>query len=251
MNFNPDIRAKLRILRTNYEMFGWLSTLKSGLAYLLGEGQRDRFDERYGVSTALTVEPARAGIADDAARAQAVRYVAVREEVIRHILETLEAELDLRTSSFVDLGCGKGRALIAASWFPFAHVLGVEISPLHCESARDNIARVRASDVQSKQIRCDDIEVECVDAAYFSPPKSDLLVYLYRPFKEAMLTRVLDHVSHLRDTRGCRILVAYCCPVEEFVFENHARFIKLAEHQVISEEHSWNLWECTADRGHD
>src|SRR6516225_8353137 len=43
--------------------------------------------------------------------------------------------------TFVDIGCGKGRALMVASAFPFRRLVGVEISPELCEIARANTAR--------------------------------------------------------------------------------------------------------------
>jgi SAM-dependent methyltransferase len=42
--------------------------------------------------------------------------------------------------TFIDLGCGEGRALVIASEFPFRAIVGVELSPALCATATANAA---------------------------------------------------------------------------------------------------------------
>jgi SAM-dependent methyltransferase len=76
--------------------------------------------------------------------------------------------------TFVDLGCGKGRALMVASAFPFRRLVGVEISPELCEIARANTAR--------RPEWSDRISVINQDAIRFIFPDGPLLIFLYYPF---------------------------------------------------------------------
>ena len=50
-------------------------------------------------------------------------------------------QLDYQRFGFVDVGSGKGRALLLASDYPFREIIGVELSPELDRVARANIAR--------------------------------------------------------------------------------------------------------------
>lgn len=110
------------------------------------------------------------------------RYQATGEDELVAALEFL-AE-DLRTFSFIDLGCGKGRTLMVASRRGFHRVIGVEFAKELVEIAKCNLSRHQASDVI----------VSHGDAADFTFPGGDMVVYLYNPFSEEVLRKVLDNL---------------------------------------------------------
>jgi len=112
----PSQPDKLAIVRTNLQIFGAWRTLGDILGYLFNRPPRDRFDRTYGVATAGSVEKTEAGVTDEAALADAIRYVPISEPVMRHVLDRATRVLDPATATLVDLGCGKGRALVMASW---------------------------------------------------------------------------------------------------------------------------------------
>jgi SAM-dependent methyltransferase len=89
---------------------------------------------------------------------------------------------------FIDLGCGKGRALLVAAHFPFAHLLGVELSSGLCDSARANT---------SPNPR---IAILHADAASILYPEAPLLLFLYHPFLAPQLRRVLSNLQRQRRT---------------------------------------------------
>src|SRR5882762_6389090 len=101
---------KLAIVRNNLRMFGILRTLIDILGYLFTGPPRDRFDRTYRVLTAGNVELTAAGVTDPAALADAIRYVPISEQVMRHVLTHATRTADPAEVAFVDLGCGKGRA---------------------------------------------------------------------------------------------------------------------------------------------
>src|SRR5688572_15712537 len=57
---------------------------------------------------------------------------------VNHVLSGLEL---IPNSSIIDIGCGKGRAMLAMAHFPFKKIAGVEISPELANIARRNLAR--------------------------------------------------------------------------------------------------------------
>lgn len=245
MQYNPDIGGKFKIVMNTYRVFGFWETLKEIILYLLSQKPPDDFDKKYGVLTSGITESSDAGIADETARSLAVGYVPSREVVIRHILENTTQGLDLKTYTFVDLGCGKGRTLLLAAQLPFKEVIGVELSPMHCEVAESNIARYLSG--AKNPALCQSLRVSCINAADFVFPDSDLLIYMYRPFLGPIFKTVADNLRRFQAVTGHRVLIGYSCPVEELILEEYPGFVKRTEYQVISMDYSWSLWECEAE----
>ena len=98
--------------------------------------------------------------------------------------------------TFVDLGCGKGRAVLLASELGFRDVVGVELSPLLTAIARTNVARWIADGKGFSPIR-----IEQADAADFVWPAGPCVVFLFNPFGAVVLKRVVERmIAHFRDT---------------------------------------------------
>jgi len=66
-----------------------------------------------------------------------------------------------------------------AAQLPFKEVIGVELSPLHCEVAETNIKRY-LSDVRIP-VLCRNVRVSCVNAADFQFPDANLLIICTDP----------------------------------------------------------------------
>jgi SAM-dependent methyltransferase len=111
-------------------------------------------------------------------------YYGIAPSALTQALELLPDPHD--GFDFVDLGCGKGRALLVAAQFPFRSIFGVELSPELCEVARANTA----SDPR--------IAIEQQDAATAHYPDGPLIVYLYHPFLRPVLRRVLANLERRR-----------------------------------------------------
>jgi len=121
-----------------------------------------------------------------------------------------EIDLTYEDFTFVDIGAGKGRALLVASLLPFKEIVGVEYSEAMCDIARRNIERFPRD-----RMRCTDIEVVCEDAATFRFPDGPLLIYLYNPFQEPVMRQVVENVEGLCKSQPVERLVlchmAGCC----------------------------------------
>ncbi|HEX3680568.1 MAG TPA: class I SAM-dependent methyltransferase [Galbitalea sp.] len=115
----------------------------------------------------------------------ATAYLGIAPSTFMQALSILD--FDLGRFSFVDLGCGKGRALMLAAEFPFQQLLGVEIVPELCQIARENIAK--------NPVWRDRITVLNADAAEVQLPDGPLLIFLFDPFLSAVLRRVLANLE--------------------------------------------------------
>ncbi len=107
-------------------------------------------------------------------------YWAISPSTLRQAFAALPFDPALYT--FVDLGCGKGRALLLAAQHGFRAVLGVELSPALAGIARANTAPHP------------NIQVLTQNAAQAALPNGPLLVFLYHPFLPALLRRVLTNL---------------------------------------------------------
>ena len=98
------------------------------------------FDERFGVETSGLIYELPSGHQHDLYNNG---YFAVAPSVFHAVMSVMRErlQLDYRRFSFVDVGSGKGRALLLASDYPFREIIGVELSPELDRVARANIAR--------------------------------------------------------------------------------------------------------------
>lgn len=101
-----------------------------------------------------------------------------------------ELPIDFRQFTFVDLGSGKGRALLMASEYPFLRIIGVEILPALDRAARENIRAY-----QSPRQRCSQIQTICADAREFEFPADPLVLYLFNPLPESALRQVIERLE--------------------------------------------------------
>lgn len=102
--------------------------------------------------------------------------------------------------TFVDLGCGKGRALLVAATFPFPHILGVEISSNLCEIARRNTTSYPQ------------ITIIHHDVTTFHHPETSLILYLYHPFLAPLLRQLLRNLERQFRSSPREIFLLYANP---------------------------------------
>jgi SAM-dependent methyltransferase len=106
---------------------------------------------------------------------------------LRRIFKRLH--LDFSRFTFIDMGCGKGRMVLAASAFPFASVIGVEFAPSLCRVAESNLARCRFLRRRAGSTRI----IEC-DAAELAMPGTPCVFFFYNPFDFALLEIVIQRI---------------------------------------------------------
>jgi hypothetical protein len=122
------------------------------------------------------------------------------------------------TDVFIDFGSGKGRIVYQAAKFPFARVIGVEISPKLNELARQNV------DNRRHKLACDNIEFVTVDAADFEVPDDATIAYLYHPFSGGTFEAVIGNIIESLDRNPRRLTVVYQMPWREDYVLGTGRF---------------------------
>lgn len=172
------------------------ATCRRALSHWRARRATDAFDALHGTDTGGLEPLWKLDIASPNAR-HGERYEATTEDELVSALEFLSEPL--HDFTFIDLGCGKGRTLLVASRLGFRRVIGVEFARELADTARRNLAAAGAERSQ----------VLHADAADWAFPAGDTVVYLYNPFSEAVLSRVLDN---LRAARSGRLYVVYKQP---------------------------------------
>jgi SAM-dependent methyltransferase len=189
-------------------------------------GFHRNFDEIWGVDTGGHIELSTIGSIDGAAASFGAHYLGSPVTFIRGILRSLNIRYE--DYVFVDLGSGKGRALLLAAELPFREVVGVEISPELHAVALSNIARLPTN---ARRV----VRAEVGNAARFAIPDSNAVIFLANPFWGPVLDAVIDNiVAALVSTRH-DVLVLYLYPKHREAFDA-CRFLAVrnqGEHYVI------------------
>lgn len=117
-----------------------------------------------------------------------------------------------RDFTFLDFGSGKGRTLLMASDYAFRHIIGVELLPALHQIAQENLHLYK-----SESQRCFNLQSICADATSFPFPEGPLVVYLFNPFPEAGLRRVIANLEQSLRDHPRPAYVLYHNPLLEYV----------------------------------
>jgi 16S rRNA G966 N2-methylase RsmD len=111
-------------------------------------------------------------------------------------------------SVLVDFGSGKGRVLLIAASFGFREARGIEFAQELCHIARTNWLAYK----QKRRVAtvCQVVEVDAVD--YAIKPDENVF-FLFNPFDNVILDRVLVNLQKSIEQRPRRVLICcYNCP---------------------------------------
>ena len=192
-----------------------------GSQYLYGGMFRTHpFDSAHGIATSGNELP-RDFLAQDSAVENAFAYLGSQPSVIRQALSMLPS---VYHATFMDIGCGKGRPLFVATEFPFKGIVGVELSPRLAAIARRNAATMRTRYPDRTPVR-----IALADASTFAMPAGDLVIFMYHPFGEAAMQKLLARIeTALAGEERRSICVIYYNPVLARLFDAspflHRRF---------------------------
>ncbi len=121
--------------------------------------------------------------------------------------------------AFLDLGCGKGRALILAAEYGYGRVVGVEFSDLLCRIAESNLSRyARRSSARAAY------EVVHADAAGYPIPDDVSTVFMFNPFDAVIMTKVVQNITASLTRRPRRLHIIYRHPLHREILDGSGLF---------------------------
>jgi hypothetical protein len=179
------------------------------------------FDIRFNVDTSGVVKPTDLTIDSD----NYLHAQYYRPTIPSHFRELMD-EIDISAEhyTFVDCGSGKGRILLLASEFPFREVIGIEFAEELHRLAEENIRRYNNPSQQCRSIRS-----ICMDVVHYMPPETPLVIYLFDPFGEPIIRRMIENLegSYRKNPRD--IIVLYYRPAQRALFDSSKVFSRMRE----------------------
>ncbi len=170
------------------------------------EERLERFDSRFNTDTS-------APVFEHGQKTAVHFYVPTTASVIYEVLRLIP--LRAHKTTFVDMGSGKGRALMIASEFPFAKIVGVELSERLHRTASENVRRYRPASQ-----RCTNFDLRCMDALDFQYDAEPFVLFLFDPFGREILEKVVAKLETTLKTSPREAYVVYVYPQFDDVLQN-------------------------------
>jgi SAM-dependent methyltransferase len=144
-------------------------------------------------------------------------YMPVSYPVIEGALDFISPN---NKNHFLDIGCGKGRAMCVAAHKGFKKITGIDFSKELCDKAISNLAA-------TKEILPDiDFKIFNNDAFYFEIPDDVDCIFLFNPFDEIIMSGVVENIQICLEKHPRKLSIIYANPVHKELFI-HAGFKKV------------------------
>lgn len=176
------------------------------------------FDACFGTDTATVVYPWNLPSIGHEDSSDVHAYEAAPAWLVREALGSIP--LQPHRFAFVDMGSGKGRALLLASEFPFATIIGIELSRELHRIAQDNIKRYRPASQQ-----CKALFVHCMNALDYTFGPEPLVLFLFNPFGRDTVRGIIAKLEASLGAKPREAYVVYINPRFEALVRK-ARFLR-------------------------
>ena len=134
-------------------------------------------------------------------------YMPVSYSLLEEMIEQLNRLTNSSFNHFLDIGCGKGRALCVAANKGFGKVTGIDFSKEFCKAAEKNLSMTRKQfpDLQYKIINN--------DAFYFEIPNDVDCIFMFNPFDDVIMSGVAENILESFEINPRHITVIYVNPL--------------------------------------
>lgn len=102
----------------------------------------------------------------------------------------------------LDIGCGKARVLLVASEYDFKTVRGIEFAKELCEIAKENCAKHKTR--TNSRVNFEIVEG---DAAKYRIGADENVFFMFNPFDEPILSRVMANIAESLETAPRRAVL--------------------------------------------
>jgi SAM-dependent methyltransferase len=188
------------------------------------------FDAAHGTDTDGLIPGRRLGVGHRQDK-HITAYHGTAPSVFRQLVERWRQTLPPRPPhdyTFLDIGAGKGRAMLLASEMEFRNVLGIELNPELVAVAERNLERW-----QTLGRARTPMQLLQGDIAELEFPDTPCLVYLFNPFGPVVLRQLIRRIEKHFATRPRLLDVLYVNHEQQAVFRRHAGFEELWSGSVV------------------
>ncbi len=139
----------------------------------------------------------------------ATMYMPASYGLLNIFFETADVK---NAAHFIDIGCGKGRAVVVAAHTGARNVTGVEFSKTLAQEAKQNVQKARAKFKHSLP------EIVNNDAFYYHIPRDADVIFLFNPFDEVIMSGVIENIEMSLEEVPRQITVIYLNPLCKDLF---------------------------------
>lgn len=136
-------------------------------------------------------------------------YMPVSYYLLEEIFQQLPKTLN---NHFLDIGCGKGRALCMAAHLGFKQVTGIDFSKDLCEIAKENLALTKQKNPLFE------FNVINNDAFYFEIPDNVDCIFFFNPFDEFIMSAVVNNIFKSLQNNPRKLYIIYVNPLHKEQF---------------------------------
>ena len=119
-----------------------------------------------------------------------------------YLTRLLKDFLITKSDNILDIGCGKGSAILRMTEFKFNKIDGIEIVKQHADVARKNF----------KKLGIKNVEIYNVDATKFTEYDKYNYFYMYNPFPDIVMQVVISKIVR-HTSAGKKVTIIYNNPV--------------------------------------
>lgn len=171
--------------------------------------QELRGEKKYGINTTSANDLAEFQIKGNQL-SHATEYMPVNYFTIEHVLAHLPE--NAKHGTFLDIGCGKGRALCVAAAYGFTKLYGIDFAKQLIEQAEKNLSLTK------KSFPSIQYELSWSDISTLEISKDVSTVFLFNPFDEVLMKNIIRKINSSLQQYPRELYVLYCSPRHEELF---------------------------------
>lgn len=162
-------------------------------------------------------------------------YMPVSYKLLEEIFEQLDSHKNKPQTHFLDLGCGKGRALCVAAHQGIKKITGLDFAKDLCETAKENLA------ITKEKIPTLEYRIINNDAFYFEIPDDVDCIFFFNPFDEIIMSAVVNNIFDSLQNNSRKITIIYVNPLHKELFLKagyketwHSKKMKYLEASILT-----------------
>lgn len=182
------------------------------------------FDRLHGTDTGGLI-PRSGLLSGHASDAHITAYYAVAPSILDALIDSwlgTHPHLPIHRYTFLDVGAGKGRAMLVAAQHPFRQVIGVELNPALAAVARANMLAFAGS-IEAEPLA--PVALLEGDALEVPLPDGPIVAFLFHPFEAPLLRRFLARMQ--QHCAGTSLDLLYVNAEHAAVFDRSPGFTRV------------------------
>jgi 16S rRNA G966 N2-methylase RsmD len=143
-----------------------------------------------------------------------ISHATIYMPVSYDVLEQFFEEVKLETfNHFLDIGCGKARAMCVAASYGINKISGIELSKDLFIAAKENIATTK------EKYPTTNFEIYNNDAFYFDIDDDVDCIFMFNPFDETIMSGVMENIETSLENNPRVMTIIYINPLEKHVLQ--------------------------------